>query len=378
MLDFNAQSILPFLESITDPRIERTKKHLLTDILTITICAVICGAEGWEDIEIYAEANEKWFQTFLELPNGIPSHDTLARVFAKLSPKEFQTAFQAWIDLVQQGAPRQVLAIDGKTLRHSFDRAAEKSAIHMVSAWAASSGLVFGQVKVTDKSNEITAIPKLLEVIDVKGNIVTIDAMGCQKEIASSVTEKEGDFVLSLKGNQGNLHEGVKLAFDTVNLTSLEETTTHFFKTVDADHGRIETRECYLMSALNHLELIEGWSGIKSFGMVVSTREIGDKSTSETRYFITSLYSNAEEFGKSVRQHWGIENSLHWVLDVTFREDDCRIRKDNAAENFAIVRHIALNLAKSEKTHKRGIRAKRLLAGWDRDYLLKVFAGPKI
>lgn len=377
MPDLSAQSILPFLENIKDPRIDRTKKHLLADILTITICAVICGAEGWEDIEIYAEANEKWFRSFLDLPNGIPSHDTLARVFAKLSPTEFQSAFQAWIQEVQKASPRQVIAIDGKTLKHSFDKAAQKSAIHMVSAWAAESGLVFGQVKVEDKSNEITAIPKLLDIVDVKGNIVTI-AMGCQKEIAATITDKEGDFVLSLKGNQGNLHEGVEHAFDVTNLRNLEATTTHFYKTIDANHGRIETRECYLISALNHQDLISEWVGIKSFGMVVSKRKIGEKSTTETRYFITSLYSNAEEFGRSVRQHWGVENSLHWVLDVTFREDNCRIRKDNAAENFAIVRHIALNLAKSEKTHKRGIRAKRLLAGWDRDYLLKVFAGPKI
>ena len=373
MTDLTSIPILPFLENIKDPRVERTKKHLLTDILAITILAVICGAEGWEDIEIYAEANETWFRSFLDLSNGIPSHDTLARVFAKLSPYEFQSAFQAWISEVQKSEGRQVLAIDGKTLRHSFDRASKKSAIHMVSAWAASSGLVFGQVKVDDKSNEITAIPKLLDVVDVKGNIVTIDAMGCQKEIAEKIVEKEGDFVLSLKGNQGNLHEGVKLIFDTTNLSKLESTTTYFFKTTDADHGRIETRECYLVSALDRTDLTSGWSGIKSFGMVVSTREIGDKSTTEVRYFITSLYSNAKEFGESVRQHWGIENSLHWVLDVTFREDDCRIRKDNAAENFAIVRHIALNLVKSEKSHKRGIRAKRLLAGWDRDYLLKVF-----
>lgn len=299
-------------------------------------------------------------------------------MFAKLSPTEFQSAFQAWIQEVQKASPRQVIAIDGKTLKHSFDKAAQKSAIHMVSAWAAESGLVFGQVKVEDKSNEITAIPKLLDIVDVKGNIVTIDAMGCQKEIAATITDKEGDFVLSLKGNQGNLHEGVEHAFDVTNLRNLEATTTHFYKTIDANHGRIETRECYLISALNHQDLISEWAGIKSFGMVVSKRKIGEKSTTETRYFITSLYSNAEEFGRSVRQHWGVENSLHWVLDVTFREDNCRIRKDNAAENFAIVRHIALNLAKSEKTHKRGIRAKRLLAGWDRDYLLKVFAGPKI
>ena len=269
MPDLSAQSILPFLENIKDPRVDRTKKHLLTDILTITICAVICGAEGWEDIEIYAEANEKWFRSFLELPNGIPSHDTLARVFAKLSPTEFQNAFQAWINEVQEASPRQVIAIDGKTLRHSFDKAAQKSAIHMVSAWAAESGLVFGQVKVDEKSNEITAIPKLLDVVDVKGNIVTIDAMGCQKEIAAIISQKEGDFVLSLKGNQGNLHEGVRLAFDVTNLRNLEATTTHFFKTVDADHVRIETRECYLISALNHEDLISEWAGIKSFGVSI-------------------------------------------------------------------------------------------------------------
>ena len=378
MPEISAESILPFLENISDPRVDRTKKHLLSDILAITICAVICGAEGWEDIEIYGEANEQWLRTFLELPHGIPSHDTLARVFAKLEPLEFQNAFQAWIKNIQTSSSRQVIAIDGKTLRHSFDTAAQKSAIHMVSAWAADSGIVFGQIKVAEKSNEITAIPNLLNTIEIKGNIITIDAMGCQKEIAKLITQKEGDFIFSLKGNQGNLHEGVKQEFEIINLKKLESSNATFFKSVDADHGRIETRECYLISAINCPDLIADWAGIKSFGMIISTREIGDKVSTETRYFVTSIIANAEEFGKSVRQHWGIENSLHWVLDVTFREDACRIRKDNAAENFAIVRHIALNLAKMEKSHKRGIRAKRLLAGWDKNYLLKVFACPQI
>jgi predicted transposase YbfD/YdcC len=279
---------------------------------------------------------------------------------------------------VHDAAKEQVIAIDGKTMRHSFDKASKKSAIHMVSAWASESGLVFGQVKVAEKSNEITAIPELLDVLKLEGNIVTIDAMGCQVEIADKIIEKKADYVLSLKGNQGHLHEEVELAFDTTNLEEFKKHESHYFQTCDGDHGRIETREYYLMAALNKIESAKKWRSLNSVGMAISTREINGKITTERRYFITSLYANARVFGTSVRKHWGVENSLHWVLDVSFREDESRIRKDYSAENFGIVRHIALNLIKADKTSKRGVKAKRKKAGWDREDMAKIVMGNKI
>lgn len=374
----NGISLVEHFSSIKDPRIDRTKRHLLTSILVIAICSIICGGETWEEMEMFGEAKENWFRTFLELPNGIPSHDTFARVFARLSPTEFQSCFVAWVQSVNEAIPAGVVAIDGKTLRHSFDKANDKSCIHMVSAWAQANGMVLGQLKVDEKSNEITAIPKLLEILELSGCIVTIDAMGCQKEIAEKIVSKDADYVLALKGNQGNMHEDVKLKFDTTDLNALKKTPSNYYSTVDGEHGRIETREYFLLSALNDLALANEWPGLKSIGMVRATREVNNKVTEENRFYLTTIYADAKKFGDSVRGHWGVENSLHWVLDVTFHEDASRIRKDNAPENVAILRHIALNLLKTDKSLKKSIKAKRLMAGWDEPYLVKILTNKGI
>ena len=368
-------AIVEHFKDIEDPRIERGKLHNLIDIIAIAICAVICGADTWEDIELFGETKQEWLKQFLELPNGIPSHDTFGRVFSIISPVEFQRSFLNWIKAISESIEREVVAIDGKTSRRSYDKSKGKGAIHMVSAWATANRVVLGQVKTEDKSNEITAIPELLDILALNGCIVTIDAMGCQKNISAKIIEKGADYVLALKGNQGILHEDIKLFFQDAKETSFKDIHHDFYETIDGDHGRIETRRYSIVSDIEWLEGKADWKEIKSIGMVESEREIGDKVTKETRYYISSLPSNAKLFGDAVRKHWGIENSLHWVLDVVFREDECRIRKGHAAENFAVLRHIALNLIREEKSIKRGAKGKRLKAGWDNDYLSKILCG---
>ncbi|MBF8251581.1 MAG: ISAs1 family transposase [Deltaproteobacteria bacterium] len=375
MQEKKAVAIVEHFKDIEDPRIERGKLHNLIDIIAIAICAVICGADTWEDIELFGEAKHEWLKQFLELPNGIPSHDTFGRVFSIISPVEFQRSFLNWIKAISESIEREVVAIDGKTSRRSYDKSKGKGAIHMVSAWATANRVVLGQVKTEDKSNEITAIPELLDILALNGCIVTIDAMGCQKNISAKIIEKGADYVLALKGNQGTLHEDIKLFFQDAKETSFKDIHHDFYETIDGDHGRIETRRYSIVSDIEWLEGKADWKEIKSIGMVESEREIGDKVTKETRYYISSLPSNAKLFGDAVRKHWGIENSLHWVLDVVFREDECRIRKGHAAENFAVLRHIALNLIREEKSIKRGAKGKRLKAGWDNDYLSKILCG---
>ena len=375
MQEKKAVAIVEHFKDIEDPRIERGKLHNLIDIIAIAICAVICGADTWEDIELFGEAKHEWLKQFLELPNGIPSHDTFGRVFSIISPVEFQRSFLNWIKAISESIEREVVAIDGKTSRRSYDKSKGKGAIHMVSAWATANRVVLGQVKTEDKSNEITAIPELLDILALNGCIVTIDAMGCQKNISAKIIEKGADYVLALKGNQGTLHEDIKLFFQDAKETSFKDIHHDFYETIDGDHGRIETRRYSIVSDIEWLEGKADWKEIKSIGMVESEREIGDKVTKETRYYISSLPSNAKLFGDAVRKHWGIENSLHWVLDVVFREDECRIRKGYAAENFAVLRHIALNLIREEKSIKRGAKGKRLKAGWDNDYLSKILCG---
>jgi len=337
---------------------------------------VICGADTWVDIESYGRSKYEWLKKILELPNGIPSHDTIARVFSRLKPEQFQKCFLSWIQSISCFNPGEIIAIDGKTLRHSYDRGGAKKAIHMVSAWATSQRLVLGQVKVDKKSNEITAIPALLKVLELNGSIVTIDAMGCQRSIVKSIVELGGDYVITLKNNQPSLYARVEELFKQAMRNKYYGFTHTAYSTKkESNHGRLEIRHHLMLSNIKELVDPENkWENLQSIGMIESVRIVKGKTTIETRYYISSLPNNAQRFGESVRSHWGIENSLHWVLDVGFREDDCRIRKDNAPQNFAILRHISLNLLNQEKTSKTGAKNKRLRAGWDDDYLTKILA----
>jgi len=370
-------SVQEHFGDIQDPRHERTKHHKLIDTLVIAICAIICNADNWEEVEAFGEAKETWFRTFLELPNGIPSHDTFRRVFARLDARQFEACFLRWVAAAYKVTNGQVVAIDGKLPRGSRDGSIGRGAIDMVSAWATQNSLVLGQVKVNEKTNEIKAIPELLSVLELHGCIVTIDAMGCQTAIASQIViEKEADYVLSLKENQGHLYEDVVLLFK-----DLEENPCaydfDYAKTSDYGHGRMEKRECWTISdpqILKDLRGFEKWEKLLTVSHIRSQRQETGKTSIEDRYHIASIIG-AKRVMSAVRSHWGIENGLHWKLDIAFDEDHCRIRKQNGPENFSILRHIALNLLKQDKTSKRSIKTKRMQAAWDNAYLLQVLAG---
>lgn len=369
-----SQSISRHFSNLSDPRRDN-KRHKLIDIITIAICAVICNADSFEHIAEFGRAKHEWLKGFLDLPHGIPSADTFERIFSRIDPEEFKNCFMEWIQAISQLTKGEVIAVDGKTLRRSHDKSNGKSAIHMVSAWACANGLVIGQIKTEEKSNEITAIPQLLRTLEIEGCIVTIDAMGCQKNIAETIVEKNADYVFSLKGNQSNLHDDVKLFFQTQKENNFKDISLDYYETVDADHGKIEIRKYWTTSDIGWLQGKEKWKKLETICMVQRERQFENKTVSETSYYIGSIENNAENFAYAVRSHWAIENSLHWVLDVSFREDESRIRKDNAPENFAVLRHIALNMIKKETSLKKSIKSKRLRAGWDNNYLLKVLAG---
>lgn len=366
-------TILEHFSSIEEPR-RYNRRHLLLDIIVIAVCAAICGADDWVAVEAFGQAKLQWLKQFLKLPHGIPSHDTFGQVFAVLDAEQFQASFIGWVQAVTKVMNGQIVPIDGKKLRRSHDKTIGKDAIHMVSAWASENSLVLGQLKVDDKSNEITAIPQLLDLLEIEGCIVTIDAMGCQKKIARKiVVEKGADYVLALKGNQGNLSEDVQELFEQAEKTGLEGAGHH--QTEEKGHGRIEIRECWTLSGAEQLAGIRNlaeWQDLQTVIMVRSERIVNDEKSEEKRFFISSLDGNAQQALGAVREHWGIENKVHWVLDIAFREDESRVRKGNGAQNFAVLRHIALNLLKQEKTAKCGIKNKRLKAGWDNDYLLRV------
>jgi predicted transposase YbfD/YdcC len=360
---------------VDDPRVERTRLHRLIDILVIAICAVICGAESWDDMAEFGEVKQDWFATFLELPNGIPSHDTFNRVFAALNPEQFRHAFLDWMRAVLPVLPTQLIALDGKTVRRSYDTWNEKPAIHLVSAWASSTGLVLAQTKVDDKSNEITAFPEVLRCLAIKGCVVSIDAMGCQRAIAEQIVSQEGDYVLALKENQETLYEEVIDCFTQADARDDEEVRPTWQEEVSKGHGRIEIRRHTVIAAPDYLAWLQeehAWPGLQAIGRVQSERRIGAEQSIETRYYLLSQVMTAEQFGRAVRSHWGIENSVHWILDVVFHEDLSRIRAGYAAENFAVLRHIALNVLKQEASKRQSIRGKRLKAGWSNDYLVRL------
>jgi predicted transposase YbfD/YdcC len=360
-------SLITILRELPDPRVERTKLHRLEDILVIAICALLCGADSFEDMEVFGDAKEEWFRTFLELPHGIPSHDTFNRLFAALDPEQFLDSFMKWTQSLRKAVPQEIVALDGKALRRALNQG--QTAKMIVNAWAADNGLVLGQQKVEDKSNEITAVPELLRRLELAGCIVTLDAMGCQKEIAREIHEADADYVLALKGNQGTAFAEIKQYLDAA--IERREKGLGFVEKLDKGHGRLETRRYWQSGQLEWFADRDQWENLRSVGVVESVREIGPQRSVERRYYLSSLPVEIETFAKAVRSHWLIENQLHWVLDVHFREDQSRARNKHAAQNLATLRRWALNLIKADQQKKkRSLKGRQKAAGWDNRYLL--------
>lgn len=361
--------------ALEDPRVERTKLHPLLSIVTIAICAVICGAESWDDIAEFGEVRAAWFAAFLDLPHGIPSHDTFNRVFAALDPVQFRACFLHWMEAVAGVLPTQMIALDGKTVRGSHDRGNGKEAIHLVSAWASSNRLVLAQAKVAEKSNEITVLPEVLRCLALAGCVVTIDAMGCQRPIAQQILDQGGTYVLALKDNQEALCADVQLSIMLGERDDFAGIQHDRDQTIEKGHGRIETRHALVIddpAVLAWIQERHAWPGLAAIGMVRGERRSGTERTIEDRYYLLARPLSARVFGEAVRSHWGIENQVHCVLDVTFHEDQSRIRAGYAAENFAVLRHIALNLLRQATTKRQSVKGRRLKAAWDTDYLLQV------
>jgi predicted transposase YbfD/YdcC len=368
-------SILTHFAALPDPRRERRRLHRLLDLLAIAICAVIAGCDDWVEVAAYGRKKLDWLKTFLPLPNGIPSHDTFGRVFSRLDPHAFQRCFLRWAEAVQTATGGKLVAIDGKTLRHSFDTAAGKSALHLVSAWAGQNHLILGQRAVDGKSNEITAIPELLALLDLTGAVVTLDAMGCQKEIVSAIRDRGADYVITVKGNQGTLYDDLSDYFIDCLDNDFAAVPYRYQRRVERGHGRHEARHYYVTEVPKALRTRDQWRGLRSVGMVYAERQVGTGEIGgETRFFISSLRPEVKAFARAVRGHWGIENGLHWVLDVAFGEDQSRVRKDHGPENLAWLRRVAVSLLRNEPT-KASIKCKRKMAGWDDEYLLSVLLG---
>lgn len=367
--------LITHFSSITDQRKSKGIRHKLIDIIVIAICGVICGADDWVMIEHFGNAKREWFETFLELPHGIPSHDTFGKVFALIDPKEFQASFLDWVHEIAEITSNQLIAIDGKTVRRSYDRTKGKGAIHLVSAWASQNGVVLGQVKVDEKSNEITAIPELLKMLDIQGCIISIDAIGTQKEIVTTILEQGGDYLLAVKQNQGTLYDQIELAFGVDYGNEFKDAPYDYAKKVNKAHGRIETRECWVTSDPEYIDYVdpEGrWQKLRSLAIVKATRLKDGETSSQIRYFISSVEFSAAPMMNYIQRHWEVENKLHWSLDVSFREDDSRIRSGHAPENLALIRKMALNLLRLNKSKKCGAKTKRMLCAVDTNYLLEI------
>jgi predicted transposase YbfD/YdcC len=365
--------LLRFFDELEDPRMNRTKLHSLSDILVITICAVICGADEWTEIELFGKSKHKWFKTFLALPNGIPSHDTFGRVFSRLDPQQLEQCFQRWMGAMAKCSGGQLIAIDGKTIRRSFNKADNKAAIHVVSAWSETNHLVLGQLATDEKSNEIKAIPQLLKMLDITDSVVTIDAMGCQKAIAQQIVKQKGHYLLQVKKNQEKLHDLMQETFEELTSRGIPWVRYAFHEDVDAGHGRIETRRIWTTDWTDWYADREKWKGLRSFVCVESVRELDGRSSRERRYYISDLDGRgAKAMLGYIRGHWGIENKLHWSLDVTFREDNLRQRIGHSAENLSRIRRLALNLLRQDKSVKVGAKAKRFKASLEDEYLLRI------
>ena len=365
--------IFAVFEDLPEPRVERTRKHPLINILAISLLGMICVGEGWDDMQEFGEAKKEWLSDFLDLRNGIPCADTFRRVLSALDPEAFNASFIQWVQVLSEGSDGKLIAIDGKTVRHSFDRASGQKALHLVSAWLADNKLCLGQIATEEKSNEITAIPRLLELLDIKGATITIDAMGCQRAIAEKIVEQGGDYIMGLKGNQGTALKEVEKLFKRARDNDFRELEVTYHETTDgSEHGRIENRRMWVTQDVESFFEYKKWRGLSSFIMVERQRTLNSKTSTEVQYYWSSHKCDAEEFSSMVRKHWSIENELHWCLDVAFREDESRIRSDHGPENIALLRKIAMNLAKNERSSKRGIQAKRKRAAWDESYLLKL------
>ena len=367
------EGLIEHFSKLQDPRVDRNKKHELIDVIVLCVCAVLSGAEGWCDIEEFGRAKLDWLRRYVPLANGVPVDDTIARIISALSVSGFQECFLSWMEDVVKLSEGEIIALDGKTHRRTHDRKRGVKALHMVSAWACANGVVLGQVKTDEKSNEITAVPELLEKLELKGCIVTLDAMGCQRAIAKQVKEGGGEYVLTLKRNQPELEREVRGYFEAAMEEDLGHPEIGHEATSEEGHGRIEHRSYFLSTDLSSLSGVEKWTGLKAIGMVESERHSGGHVSIEQRYFITSL-GDVKLFQQAVRSHWGIENGLHWRLDVTFREDESRIRRGNAAHNLGVIRHVAMNLLKRERT-KISYRKKRIRAALNDDFRDKLLTG---
>lgn len=372
----SAGIIATHFEDLVDERNDQGKRHSLLDVITIAICAIIAGGEGWTDMELFGQTKEAWFRGFLELPHGVPSDDTFRRVFEAIDPEKFQGCFMNWVQAVHRLTDGQVIAIDGKTVKGT--RRGQQKGIHMVSAWASANKVLLGQLKTEEKSNEITAIPQLLDLLAISGCIVTIDAMGCQTEIAQKIIDEEGDYLLAVKKNQGHLYEDIAWLFKLATETNYAEAGFDREKTVNKGHGRLEVRRCWTITDpewLTYLRDRARWPQLRGVVKVAATRSRDKRRKPEVRYYITSCAASAERLLAATRAHWGIENEVHWVLDVIFNEDGTRIQDINSSQNLVVLRHMALNLLRQDKTSKLSLRARRLKATWDDAYLRKILAG---